>query len=46
MLRTPMSENWESFKARNPADRCALCAASKQFEVNTKADARRAAANP
>ncbi len=44
ILRTPLSANWEGFKAEPAEHRCAKCAASKQFEVNTKMDARKAAA--
>lgn len=43
ILRTPMSTDWENFKMEAPAYRCIKCEASKQFEVNTRMDARKAA---
>ena len=42
ILRTPLSTNWEEFKTE--PHQCAKCAASKQFEVNTKMDAKKAEA--
>jgi len=42
MLRTPMSMNWEDFKKKDPQYRCIKCVSSKQFELNTKMDARKA----
>jgi len=42
ILRTPMSTDWENFKMEAVAYRCVKCAASKQFEVNTRMDARKA----
>jgi hypothetical protein len=42
ILRTPMSTDWENFKVESPAYRCVKCATSKQFEVNTRMDARKA----
>jgi hypothetical protein len=44
ILRTPMSTNWENFKMEPVAYRCIKCVASKQFEVNSKMDVRKAAA--
>lgn len=44
ILRTPMSTDWENFKMEALAYRCIKCVASKQFEVNTRMDARKAAA--
>ena len=41
MLRTPMSVNWEDFKKEASQFRCVKCVSSKQFEVNTKMDARK-----
>jgi hypothetical protein len=41
MLRTPMSMNWSDFKKEDPQYRCIKCASSKQFEFNTKMDARK-----
>jgi hypothetical protein len=43
ILRTPMSTDWENFKMEAAAYRCIKCVASKQFEVNTRMDARKAA---
>lgn len=45
MLRTPISVNWEDFKKEIPEHRCAKCVASKQFEVNTRMDARKELSN-
>jgi hypothetical protein len=42
ILRTPMSVNWDGFKQEPTQYRCVKCAASKQFEVNTRMDARKA----
>lgn len=44
ILRTPMSTDWENFKMEAPAYRCIKCVASKQFEVNSKMDARKVTA--
>lgn len=44
ILRTPISVNWDGFKAEPVQFRCVKCCASKQFEVNTKSDARKALA--
>ena len=44
ILRTPMSTDWENFKMEAAAYRCIKCVASKQFEVNSKMDACKAAA--
>jgi hypothetical protein len=41
MLRTPMSTDWENFKTEPLAYRCIKCVSSKQFEFNTKMDARK-----
>jgi hypothetical protein len=38
--QAPIGMNWENFKNESPALRCIKCVASKQFEVNTKMDAR------
>lgn len=43
MLRTPMSTNWSEFKQEPVQYRCIKCSSSKQFEVNTKMDDRKAA---
>lgn len=40
LLRTPMSVNWAEFKAEPTQYRCIKCAASKQFEVNTRMDSK------
>jgi hypothetical protein len=42
ILRTPMSTDWENFKMESSIYRCIKCNASKQFELNTKADAKKA----
>jgi hypothetical protein len=42
ILRTPMSVNWSGFKAEPAQYRCVKCVTSKQFEVNTRMDARKA----
>jgi hypothetical protein len=42
ILRTPLSLNWTGFKQEPIQFRCVKCVASKQFEVNTKMDARKA----
>lgn len=41
MMRTPFSCDWETFKQEPVQYRCIKCAASKQFEVNAKMDARK-----
>ena len=41
ILRTPFSCYWETFKQEPVQYRCIKCAASKQFEVNAKMDARK-----
>jgi hypothetical protein len=41
ILHTPMSTDWENFKMEAHAYRCIKCVASKQFEVNTRMDARK-----
>jgi hypothetical protein len=38
--QAPIGMSWENFKNESPALRCIKCVASKQFEVNTKMDAR------
>lgn len=43
LLRTPISTNWSDFKQEPAQFRCIKCVASKQFEVNTKMDARKTA---
>lgn len=45
ILRTPISVNWAGFKQEPTEYRCIKCASSKQFEVNTKMDASKAAFN-
>ncbi len=42
LLRTPISTNWSDFKQEPVQFRCIKCVASKQFEVNTKMDAKKA----
>ena len=42
LLRTPMSLNWADFKQEPIQFRCVKCVTSKQFEVNTKMDAKKA----
>ncbi len=44
ILRTPMAANWDDYKNEPVQYRCIKCEASKQFEVNTRMDARKAAA--
>ena len=44
LLRTPISTNWEEFKHEPVSYRCIKCVSSKQFEVNSKMDARKALA--
>jgi hypothetical protein len=41
ILRTPMSTDWLGFKSEPAQYRCIKCVASKQFEVNTRMDARK-----
>jgi hypothetical protein len=41
ILRTPMSTSWTEFRSVSPEHRCEKCDASKQAELNRKADARR-----
>ncbi len=41
ILRTPMSVNWEEFKAEREEHKCLKCRTSKQAEVNTKMDLRK-----
>jgi hypothetical protein len=43
VLRTPMSVNWADYKNENAAYRCVKCDASKQFALNTRTDAKKAA---
>lgn len=43
MLRTPFSINWSDFKKEPTQYRCIKCVASKQFELNTRVDAKKAA---
>jgi hypothetical protein len=43
MLRTPFSANWNDFKQSPTQYRCVKCVASKQFELNTRVDAKKAA---
>lgn len=42
ILRTPISVNWVGFKDEPAQYRCVKCVTSKQFEVNTRMDARKA----
>jgi hypothetical protein len=42
ILRTPISCNWSDFKQEPVEYRCIKCSDSKQFELNTKMDARKA----
>lgn len=42
ILRTPLSTDWENFKMEAFRYRCIKCVASKQFEVNSKMDVRKA----
>jgi len=42
ILRTPISVGWNGFKDEPAQYRCVKCVASKQFEVNTRMDARKA----
>lgn len=42
ILRTPVSVNWDDFKNEPSHLRCVKCNSSKQFDVNTRADARKA----
>jgi hypothetical protein len=41
ILRAPLATSWQEFKALPEDQKCAKCAASKQAEVNKRADARR-----
>jgi hypothetical protein len=41
ILRTPISVNWSGFKDEPAQYRCIKCVTSKQFEVNTRMDARK-----
>ena len=41
LLRTPISTNWSEFKQEPVQFRCIKCVASKQFELNTKMDAKK-----
>ena len=41
ILRTPLSASWAEFKAEPVAYRCIKCNTSKQFEVNTRMDAKK-----
>jgi hypothetical protein len=42
LLRTPISTNWSDFKNEPVQLRCVKCVSSKQFELNTKMDAKKA----
>ena len=42
LLRTPISTNWSEFKQEPVQFRCIKCVTSKQFEFNTKMDAKKA----
>lgn len=41
ILRTPLSANWEGFKAEPSEYRCIKCVNSKQAELNARVDARK-----
>lgn len=43
ILRTPLSTNWSEFKQEPSQYRCVKCVESKQFELNTKVDAKKSA---
>tara|TARA_R110000868_G_scaffold8513_3_gene44073 strand:- start:18857 stop:19054 length:198 start_codon:yes stop_codon:yes gene_type:complete len=43
ILRTPVSTNWDEFKVEPAALRCVKCVNSKQFDLNTRIDARKSA---
>lgn len=40
LLRTPISVNWSDFKVEPIQFRCVKCVSSKQFDLNSKMDAR------
>jgi hypothetical protein len=44
LLRTPISTNWSEFKQEPVQFRCIKCVTSKQFEFNTKMDAKKVTA--
>jgi hypothetical protein len=43
ILRTALSANWTDYKKEPAQMRCTKCETSKQFSVNTRMDARKAA---
>lgn len=43
VLRTPMSTGWAEFNESRKEGRCEKCEASKQAELNRKADAKKEA---
>ena len=43
ILRTALSGNWTDYKIQPVQWRCIKCDTSKQFAVNTRMDARKAA---
>jgi hypothetical protein len=45
ILRTPFSTDWATFKQEPAQYRCIKCATSKQFEVNTRSDAKNQISN-
>lgn len=45
ILRTPLSVNWTEFKNEPTQYRCVKCSSSKQFEVNTRSDAKKQISN-
>lgn len=45
ILRTPFAADWVGFKQEPTEYRCIKCTSSKQFEVNTKMDAKKASFN-
>lgn len=42
ILRTPISVNWDGFKQEPVQYRCIKCVTSKQFELNTRVDSKKA----
>ena len=42
ILRTPLCVKWNEFKNEPAQYRCTKCVQSKQFELNTRMDERRA----
>lgn len=46
ILRTPLSANWEDFKAEPAEQQCVKCKESKQAALNAKVDAKKTVAAP